>query len=126
MLVTIRGTQATDVLGEGEERTVELTPYIRTMVRNGLVVQVPREQPTPPRYAEGGLITGPKKAPAKKAPAKKAAAKKAAKPVEEFDDGGIGSGILRVPSTLPAPERIVDSEETNLVEQLRDALPGEE
>lgn len=114
MQVTIKGTSPTDTLDEGEVRTVELTPYVRNLIRNGLAVQVPRAVPDPAEV---------KPAPAKKVPAKKTVAKKAlAKAAKEFD----GTGILYVPSSLPDPGHGPHAEETHLVEQLRDALADEE
>lgn len=117
MQVTIKGTSPTDTLDEGEVRTVELTSYVRNLIRNGLAVQVPRVIPDP---AEA------KPVPAKKAPAKKTAAKKAAKPVEEFDNGGIGGGIRLMQHDNPAPERVLSSDETKAFDQLGDALADEE
>lgn len=89
MQVTIKGTSPTDTLDEGEVRTVELTPYVRNLIRNGLAVQVPRELP---KFNQGGLINDPAAAataivrdlgapsPVKKTPAKKTAAKKTPEP----------------------------------------------
>lgn len=140
MQITIKGTANTDTIELGEVRTVELTPFIRGLIRNGLAEQIPR--PTTPKFAEGGLIERPAlnqalaklspnarefaHAPAKKAPARKAAAKKAAKPVEDFDNGGIGGGILRVPDSLPAPERILSTDEAEAFVRAADALTDEE
>lgn len=142
MQVTIKGTSPTDTLDEGEVRTVELTPYVRNLIRNGLAVQIPR--PIAPKFADGGIIERPEQAlnqalsqmssnareyahaPAKKTPTKRAAAKKAAKPVEKFDDGGIGSGILRVPDSLSAPERVLSADEAEAFVRAADALADEE
>jgi hypothetical protein len=45
MQITIEGVVTSDALGEGEQRTVELTPYIRGLLRNRLVRQVPFDPP---------------------------------------------------------------------------------
>lgn len=117
MQVTIKGTSPTDTLDEGEVRTVELTPYVRNLIRNGLAVQVPRVIPDPAEV---------KPVPAKKAPAKKAAAKKAGKPVEEFDNGGIGSGMELMAKNVVEPERVLSSDKTKAFDRLSDAITDEE
>ncbi|MFD3426136.1 hypothetical protein [Nocardia fluminea] len=55
MQITIKGTANTDTLELGEVRTVELTPFIKGLIRNGLAEQVPRPI-APKKYAEGGII----------------------------------------------------------------------
>lgn len=47
MLVTIKATQDTTHFAAGEVRTVELTPFVRGLIRNGLAVQLPRTDPAP-------------------------------------------------------------------------------
>lgn len=47
MLVTIKATQSTTHFPVGEVRTVELTPFVRGLLRNGLAVQIPRTDPDP-------------------------------------------------------------------------------
>lgn len=70
MLVTIKATQDTTHFAAGEVRTVELTPFVRGLIRNGLAVQLPRTDPDP--------------APAKP-PAKKTARRVAKKTADEPD-----------------------------------------
>ncbi|WP_280413475.1 hypothetical protein [Nocardia asiatica] len=54
MQITIEGVVTSDALEEGEQRTVELTPYIRGLLRNRLVRQVPFD---PPPVEEAPAVT---------------------------------------------------------------------
>lgn len=75
MQITIKGTAHTDTLELGEVRTVELTPFIRGLIRNGLAEQVPRELPD--------------SVPARKRPrGQRAPGRRRGKAVEEFDTSG--------------------------------------
>lgn len=84
MLVTIKATQDTTHFAAGEVRTVELTPFVRGLIRNGLAVQLPRTDPDP----------APAKPPAKKTARR--VAKKASEPAEETD----GLVVVKAPAEL--------------------------
>lgn len=76
MQVTIKGIQNTTHLAQGEVATVELTPFVRGLIRNGLAVQVPNERPAP--------------VPAT-APVKKAAAKRVTKKATDEPERVLGA-----------------------------------
>lgn len=45
MQITIEGVVSSDVIKQGDRRTVEVTPYIRQLLRYRLVRQIPFDSP---------------------------------------------------------------------------------
>lgn len=89
MQVTIKGIQTTTHLAKGEVATVELTPFVKGLIRNGLAVQVPNERPAP--------------APVKKTSAKRVAKKAADEPERVLDAKETAAFVAVAP--LLDPER---------------------